>query len=119
MKYLGLAIFITLTGATAAEDTFIEGFPDVPLLAGIQEDESSRTVFDTPSGTVAETTLIADQSAQDILLRYAADLPALGWACNGVATELHCVRESDELVFEPGTSAPGTARIILRLVPRK
>ncbi|TNE61402.1 MAG: hypothetical protein EP335_15565 [Alphaproteobacteria bacterium] len=116
LKALSIALFATVS-AMADSDSFIDGFPDVPLLPGLNENPDDRTVFDTPSGTVAETTLLADRPAAAVIDDYSSDLPVLGWACDRDGRTLSCRRENDKLVFFDANPGENRGIIVLRLEP--
>lgn len=102
--------------AYAAED-FIEGLPDVPQLEIVTGIEGEPVIFDTPSGTVAEFTLILAASAQETADAYNAALTGLGWACLPEPALLTCAREENRLVFTKPEHDGTDRRIILRLEP--
>ncbi len=117
MNYLLIFAAMTLSGAVKANQVFIEGFPDVPLLAGIEEHSGDRVVFDVPSGTVAETAIRAQESGGNVLDAYAKELPVFGWKCDRVPQGMRCLREKNVLVFLDQAPAASEALIILRLEP--
>jgi hypothetical protein len=102
--------------AHAAED-FIEGLPDVPRLEMVTGIEGEPVIFDTPSGTVAEFTLILAATAEDAAEAYNAALTGLGWACVTKSSLLSCALEENRLVFTKPDNVPEGQRIILRLEP--
>lgn len=100
-----------------AEDAFLEGLPDVPQLEMVTAFEGEPVIFDTPSGTVAEFTLMLSGTAEEAAKAYEAALTGLGWACVAESAHLTCAREENRLVFtKPEEGAPAH-RIILRLEP--
>jgi len=112
------SILATATPLSAAEP-FIEGFPDVPLLEGLEEIEGERIVFDTPSGTVAKTVLTAKSPAAGYIASYAASLPSFGWTCERQELVLRCKRDNNSLMFKVSNPKATNGRIILRLEPKK
>jgi len=102
-----------------ADETFIAGFPDVPLIEGVREVTTERIVFDTPSGTVAEILITSIGPAKQVLDRYATALPAFGWLCQREALKLSCVREGNSLSFTNKNPKNKSGRIILRLEPKQ
>lgn len=113
-----LAIGVFFSGAAAyADQVFIEGFPDVPLLEGMTEQTAERLVFDAPSGTVAETAIRAEKPGIAIIADYAKELPSFGWRCERIPSNLRCTREKNVLVFSNKTPAEESGLIILRLEP--
>ncbi|MBL4837016.1 MAG: hypothetical protein JKY34_05510, partial [Kordiimonadaceae bacterium] len=103
--------------AQQAEQVFIEGFPDVPLLEGMEEQAGERLVFDAPSGTVAETMILANKSGKAIIDDYARELAVFGWLCVRQPMAMRCHREKNALVFLNKAPAKKTGIIILRLKP--
>ena len=125
MKYLVL-VFCHLViaplfslQATMEGKPFLDGFPDVPLVAGMTENEDERVVFDTPAGTVAETSIRADIAGQQMLDLYEDKLLPFGWACVRHPLSLTCKRENNRLLFLDKTLAGQNGLIILRLEPLK
>lgn len=100
-----------------AEDIFIDGLPDVPLLDVVSAIEGDPVIFDTPSGTVAEFSLTLNVAGHEAVARYDAALTALGWACLRKAQSMSCEREENRLVFTSPTEGHKAHRIILRLEP--
>lgn len=103
----------------AEEPTFLEGFPDVPLPPEVTEDDAERVVFDTPSGTFAETSIRGDMKGREILDLYENKLIPFGWNCQRHPMSLTCTRENNRLLFLDKTPAKRTGLIILRLEPLK
>ena len=117
---LVVAFGISATPSFAAsepEQVFIEGFPDVPLLAGLEEQAEDRVVFDAPSGTVAETVIRSNKAGKLVIDDYAKELVVFGWSCARQAMNMRCTREKSALVFLNKTPAKKTGVIILRLRP--
>ncbi|MBV1901128.1 MAG: hypothetical protein KUG56_05590 [Kordiimonadaceae bacterium] len=107
----------TAVYAQQAEQVFIEGFPDVPLLEGMEEQAGERLVFDAPSGTVAETVIRANKPGKAIMDAYARELTVFGWACVPQPMALRCQREKNALIFLDKAPTKKSGIIILRLLP--
>lgn len=105
--------------AGAQEPTFLEGFPDVPVLPEVTENYADRVIFDTPSGTVAETSIRGDIKGREILDLYENKLIPFGWNCQRHPMSLTCTRENNRLLFLDRTPAKKKGLIILRLEPLK
>ena len=103
--------------AHAADDVFIEGLPDVPQLELVTAIEGEPVIFDTPSGTVAEFTLILSASPEEAAQAYDAALTGLGWACVAESPLLTCAREENRLVFTKPEGDESGRHIMLRLEP--
>jgi hypothetical protein len=99
------------------EPTFLEGFPDVPVIDGVHEVASERVVFDTPGGTVAQTTLQTRDTVHKALLNFNDALVALGWNCKPASESMLCTRDTSKLVFQAPEPEQKPTRIILRLEP--
>lgn len=117
MRLFALTALMMTSNTVFADQVFLEGFPDVPLLTGMAEESGERMVFDAPSGTVAETSIRSDQSGSSIIDAYAKELPAFGWSCKKQPTNMRCTREQNVLVFLNKTPTEEQGRIILRLEP--
>jgi len=116
--YILFSALLLLTAlASADEQVYIEGFPDVPLLTELSEQAADRVVFDAPSGTVAETVIRGKIPAKDIINAYAQELIPFGWDCIRQPMTLTCVREKNRLVFLNDNPAEKSGLIILRLEP--
>ena len=99
---------------------FLEGFPDVPLLSGLEEiNLNARFVFDTPTGTIAETTLNTKQSHVEVLKRYNTNLVALGWDCTHMPVKLICNRDQHILTLTTRKSNKMGTIIDLRIDPKQ
>ena len=81
------ALLFSSTSFAQDEPAFIEGFGDFPLLPGYEEKTGARLVFDTPSGTIAETILVTRLSWNDARKEYGIALEGLGWTHTGTLFE--------------------------------
>ena len=119
-----LCCFLFLTMATFgrpthAQEVFLDGFPDVPLLEGVTELTEERIVFDTLGGTVAQTELSTPTTAKETITRYSAELPTFGWECTLIKHTLRCNLEGNLLLITDSNPNEKPGRIILRLEPTK
>jgi hypothetical protein len=113
-----ISVLLLCSGiAHAVDDVFIEGLPDVPQLEMVTAIEGEPVIFDTPSGTVAEFTLILSAAPEEAARAYDAALTGLGWACVAEPALLTCAREENRLVFTKPEEGAADHRIILRLEP--
>ena len=71
-------------GATAQE-RFVGGTEDLPLMAGLREVARRGMVFDTPAGRIVEAYARGPVTRDQVLEFYAATLPQLGWRADGAA----------------------------------
>jgi hypothetical protein len=103
--------------AATAEEGFIEGFPDVPILDVVTGIDGDSLLFDTPSGTVAEVTLLIEGDALNAMKQYRESLTALGWVCNAPSLAMDCWRAENRLLFKHPGGEHATGALILRLEP--
>lgn len=122
-KVLLLLCVLTAGGGTGApaqdDDSFIDGFPDVPYMDIIERIDGEPMIFDTASGTVAEATIFFSVTANQATKEYQAALNGLGWACEQTQRELSCMRENTVVSFIAQTSSQNSSSFILRLEPRR
>jgi hypothetical protein len=122
MRKILFFLLISLSFELAAQDeeqTFLEGFPDVPLVAGVRGVDGESVLFDTPSGTIAEVKLLIEGGAEHVFAAYKQTLAAFGWACETKPQTLICLREKNRLVFFDTDPRRKNGTIILRLEPIK
>lgn len=110
---------IGLAQAAAAQDRFIDGFPDVPYLDIIEVVLGDPMVFDTASGTVAEVSIQFSVPAARVLDDYATALSGLGWTCTKTARQLSCLRDTNIVQLAPANNGAEAVTFILRLEPRQ
>ncbi|NKD78084.1 hypothetical protein HEQ60_09970 [Haematospirillum sp. H1815] len=96
---VALAIALATAVASASVQDFAEGIEDLPLMPGLQSHEGGLTVFDSPYGTIVESTAKGRVLPADVLDFYARTLPQLGWTRTG---ETLFRREAEELVLDVG-----------------
>jgi len=117
LRHILLVALTSVGPSVFAQEVFLEGFPDVPLLQGIQEISEERIVFDTLAGTVAQTELAYEGPAKKALDLYNSSLPAFGWKCERAQLSLGCVRGDNKILFTNKNHSENNGRIILRLEP--
>lgn len=117
---LAACIFWLCTSPTlAADDRFIEGFPDVPYLDIISTIVGEPVIFDTAGGTVAEIGLQFSEPASTAFTLYSRALVGLGWNCNKTEARLRCTREKSLIQLAAPSSNDATNIFILRLEPNQ
>ncbi|MEX2008945.1 MAG: hypothetical protein WEC41_02030 [Dongiaceae bacterium] len=94
---LALALAAAAAGRAGADEAFIAGVEDLPLMPGLTQIDSAGLVFDTPTGRIVEAYAAGPVAAQAVLDFYAATLPELGWA---VERPDRFRREGEELRLE-------------------
>ena len=94
------AIFFSsflLFGTAFAQDAFVVGFEDLPLMNGLISDEEEMS-FDTLEGRIIESHASSNTlSAKSVLDFYTNTLPQLGWSKTSHNT---FIREGEELSIE-------------------
>ena len=73
------SMVMLLTAPTRAADGFVSGAEDLPLMAGLTEDEGANLVFDKPDGRIVEAWATGALSRAAVAAFYAETLPELGW----------------------------------------
>src|SRR5215469_11521233 len=62
-----------------AEDRFVAGINDLPLMAGLAPVAGQNVVFDAPGGRVVEAWAAGSVTREAVLSFYGSTLPQLGW----------------------------------------
>lgn len=65
--------------APPAEEGFLLGAPDIPLMPGLEEDPAAAFLFDKPAGRILTTRLAGCLKRAEVRQFYTATLPQLGW----------------------------------------
>jgi len=103
MLRLAVLLFVLLASAAgpaaAAEDRFVPGFEDLPLMTGLTAIEGSSVVFDKPDGRIVEAAASGAVGRAAIESFYERTLPQLGWRRSGALT---FAREGERLRIEIG-----------------
>ncbi|MBM3564662.1 MAG: hypothetical protein FJX42_00930 [Alphaproteobacteria bacterium] len=109
---LGAALAVSAPARTEAQNgQFLSVVEDVPLMAGMVEDEATAVVFDAAQGRIAETTASGSSfSRHAVLTFYGETLPALGWRPDG---EGRWLREGELLTIE-FEDASGKGQLVVR-----
>jgi len=114
MSSLLLAAFLVLIPACslAADDGFVAGTGDVPLMAGLVEATDGALIFDAAAGRIVEVRASGPVAADAVLRFYDQTLPQLGWLQTGPG---RYAREGEALVLDvTGGAASVDVRFILR-----
>ena len=87
------ALFTALALAPIRAETvdFVSLMDDVPLMAGLAEQDDTAIYFDTPQGRLVKVTALGSMTAAALMAYYQNSLPALGWRVK---------RQKPDLVFE-------------------
>ncbi|MDA0228839.1 MAG: hypothetical protein O3B21_01490 [Proteobacteria bacterium] len=69
------------SGAFAADDTaaFLTAIDEVPLMAGLTEEQTPALDFDKPDGRLVETYAYGEVTAEEAGAFYRAVMPEFGW----------------------------------------
>lgn len=105
---------LLVSGARAAAG-FLSIAEDVPLMPGLAESPDVATVFDKPSGRIANTEARGAVTAAAVRQFYAATLPQLGWET--VAPERYR-RETEQLRLS-FTGRDGALTVRFELLPNQ
>jgi len=81
IAFRALVLLAVLLGAgpALARDGFLDAIPDLPLAAGLTEDQSRAVVFDKATGRIVEAVATGAVDRARVVAFYAATLPELGW----------------------------------------
>lgn len=83
--HLCLALVVAAAGSAApqsaawAEDRFVTGINDLPLMTGLSPLAGQGVVFDAPGGRIVEAWAEGSVSRAAVLSFYGSTLPQLGW----------------------------------------
>ncbi len=112
-----LALALT-PGPALAENAFLAGVEDLPLMPGLAEVAGAATVFDAPQGRIVESYAAGTVMVAEIRSFYAQTLPQLGWIAvdAGQSGPLEFRREGERLTLEitPGQAASGADATTVR-----
>lgn len=83
---LALALLLALVAQPlGAQQVFLSGIDDLPLMPGLTELPESGVVFDKPSGRIVETYAEGPVTRESVIAFYRRTLPQLGWRDHGMA----------------------------------
>lgn len=91
-----------------AEDRFVAGINDLPLMTGLAPVAGQNVVFDAPGGRIVEAWAEGSVTREAVLSFYGSTLPQLGWT---VAAPDLFRRDGEtlRLEFPPGAPQGGAA----------
>lgn len=69
-------------GAVRADESFVPGVDDLPLMPGLAAMAGQSVVFDAPGGRVVEAWAEGAVSPAAVLTFYGSTLPQLGWTAS-------------------------------------
>lgn len=82
IRRLALSVALVLAAALSpawADDHFVAGIDDLPLMSGLAPLAGEGMVFDAPGGRVVEAWAQGAVARASVLQFYASTLPQLGW----------------------------------------
>ena len=110
------AVLAATTFGVMAQENFVGGTEDLPLMAGLSEVAGRGMVFDTPAGRIVEAYASGPVSRERVLQFYAVTLPQLGWMPDGgVAFR----REDEILKLEFPGPGPDGLMVLFTLAPAR
>jgi hypothetical protein len=111
----GLALAAGVIGLlmppSRADQAYVGGVDDLPLMPGLVEDTQSNLVFDSPVGRIVEAYATGRVRVEGVEQFYEETLPQLGWVRIG-ANQYR--RESDVLEIEALPEVTDSRRVTVR-----
>ncbi|HYM32444.1 MAG TPA: hypothetical protein VEU47_14160 [Candidatus Cybelea sp.] len=112
---LVLALAFVARFAIAADQAYVQGISDLPLMPGLTEVPGAGTVFDKPGGRIVQAYATGNGMDANAVRRFYADtLPGLGWHRE---TESAFVREHERLRLTVAEDK-GTLTVRFDVAPR-
>ncbi|OFX12542.1 MAG: hypothetical protein A2516_09180 [Alphaproteobacteria bacterium RIFOXYD12_FULL_60_8] len=93
-------------GSARAEEGFLTGFEDLPLMSGLTESTETLVSFDTPAGRFMEVYATGETHPADVHAFYSQTLPQLGWEPVGPSA---FEREGEKLEVETTAADQGVS----------
>lgn len=81
-----LSVSLALSAQLRAQDAFLSGIEDMPLMAGLYEILDTTLIFDSPEGRYVEAYARGDVTQLAVAEFYRRSLPQLGWRQSGINT---------------------------------
>ncbi|MCH7486423.1 MAG: hypothetical protein IIC04_05485 [Proteobacteria bacterium] len=110
------AVLAAAAVGAAAQERFVGGTEDLPLMAGLSEVAGRGMVFDTPAGRIVEAYARGPVTREQVLEFYTATLPQLGWRADGAAA---FSREDEVLKLEFPAPGPDGLVVLFTLSPAR
>ncbi len=102
----------------AADDGFVQGVEDLPLMAGLQPVPEANLVFDSPAGRIVVAFAAGAVSRAEVLRFYGDTLPQLGWKPDDVSDASAVFRrEGEELRLALVEAEGGPLTVQFTLAP--
>lgn len=121
--FKAILIFPILFMTAKAQESDLLADLDLPLMAGLIENQDAAMLFDSPDGRIVNAEAAGNIKSDDITNYYKGVLPALGWSILGGSCEAlstNCIlaeRENEKLslnLFDHN----GGSRITFALSPK-
>lgn len=111
---LAALLLCAVAGAAfAADEKFLSGFGDLPLMKGLAAVPDSETVFDTPDGRIVEAYAAGKVSRESAAAFYRRSLPQLGWR----RVKANVYRREEEMLTIEFRTRGGTLTVRFMLAP--
>ena len=104
---------VPLQDATAQEEKYVAGIPDLPLMPGLDALPDSGVVFDKPGGRIVEAFAEGGVKPNAVIAFYDQTLPQLGWEREASGAYL---RDGERLKLDFSEQA-GRITVHFRLLP--
>jgi len=118
LRLLAVVLMLGMSAAPTinalAQEKYVEGIPDLPLMPGLSALPDSGLVFDKPGGRIVEAFAAGSATPQSIVTFYDETLPQLGWRREAPGAYL---REGERLKLEVSQAA-GKTTVHFRLFPQ-
>ena len=99
-----------------AQDAFLTGSGDLPLMPGLVEDRQDSVIFETPEGRIAHFVARGESLPERVRRFYEEVLPELGWTRSGPNRFL---REEESLQMTVKKHGPKGVEVRFDLSPSR
>jgi len=114
MKFL-LFFYFFFFNLLFSQESFVNGFDDIPIYKNMQNDKDSLILFDTINGRYLSSEIVGKEKMEDVRKFYLEVLPNLGWR---MENENIFLRDSEKLEINYFKEENDT-RIIFSISPKK
>ncbi len=104
-RFLFVPALIVFSVCARAQEAYVTGIEDLPLMPGLAQPDGATTQLDKPEGRIVETSAAGLVTPDAVVKYYASALPALGWRQTGPS---RYSRDGENLVLETLAQPPGT-----------
>ena len=78
-RFLLICALALAAATVGAEEGYLTGIPDLPLMPVLQEVPDSGLIFDKPEGRIVQALASGTTTPEAVLAFYEESLPQLGW----------------------------------------